>query len=275
MLAASACFSVMAVCAGAAHRMQPDLSTFVASTWRAGVNLAVLVLLSARTPRTLLGDGRAALWVRGALGAASLLTFFAALARLGIGEASFLNGTSIIWVAALAPLVLRERTRPAVWVAIVASLVGTALLLQPRGGDLAGRVLGLVSGLVAAGAYLSVRRAAATNGPVAIVFYFTLLATVASLACALLSHATWPTDIRVLAMLAGAGLAATAGQLTMTAAYQAGPAAPIAATGAAGPVFTTLLGASLLGQTPDGRAVVGMAILLFSAVALPFWSYRS
>ena len=274
MLLASACFSVMAALAGGAHRLDPGLSTLVASTMRAAVNLVVLVLLSARTPRALFGDGRPALWVRGGLGAVSLVTFFGALGRLGIGEASFLNGTSTMWVAGLAPVVLHERTRPAVWVAILGSLVGMALLVQPRGGDLVGRVLGLTSGLMAAGAYLSVRRAAASNGPVAIVFYFTLVATAVSLAGTLVTGATWPSDVRVVGLLAGAGLAATAGQLTMTAAYQSGPAAPIAAAGAAGPLFTTMLGAGLLGQVPDGRAVLGMAILMFAAIGLPFWSYR-
>ena len=36
------------------------------------------------------------------------------------------------------------------------------------------------------------------------------------------------------------------------------------------PLVTTLLGAVLLGQVPDGKAAVGMVVLLLSAVLLPY-----
>lgn len=276
MLAAAVLFSAMATFAGAAHRLDPGLSTVVTSVGRSAVNLGALVLLGLPDLGRLWGDRRPALWVRGVLGAFSLLTYFAALAWVGIGEAAFLNQTSAVWVALLAPLVVGERTNRWTWLAVAGSMVGVGLLAHPREvpGDLAGRVAGLASGLFAAGAYLSIRRASATNSPLAIVFYFTLVATVVSLGLALVLGVSWPRDPAVWGCLVGSGLAATFAQLVMTEAYRIGRAGPVAAAGAAGPLLNTLAGWAVLDQVPDARAGMGMAVLLVSGVALPFLAAR-
>ena len=285
MLGASAFFALMATFVGAAHRHDPSLSTVVASAVRSSVNLLVLVAISIRAPSRLWGDRRGALWLRGVLGAASLLTYFGALSAVGIGEAAFLNNTSTIWVAVLAPFFLAEKTSPKTWIAIAGSLVGLALLAHPRTAsvaagttvvtrDLTGRILGLTSGMCAAGAYLSVRRASATNGPTTIVFYFTLISTLVCVAILLYRGEPITIDLTTLALLSAGGICATIAQVWMTRAYQLGPAAPLAASGAAGPLFALLLGWAVLAQAPDGRALVGMAILLLAAVVLPFLSSR-
>lgn len=276
MLLAAAGFATMATFAGAAHALDPGLSTLVTSAARSAVNLVALLLLSLPDPRRLAGDGRRSLWTRGVLGACSLLTYFAALAWVGIGEAAFLNQTSAVWVAVLAPMVLGERTGRLTWVAVLGSLVGVALLAQAREvpGDLAGRVAGLASGLFAAGAYLSIRRASATNTPLTIVFYFTFIASIVSTGLVLVTGAALPRDPAVWGCLVGSGLAATGAQLLMTEAYRTGRAGPVAAAGAAGPLLNTLAGWIVLAQVPDARAGVGMAVLLLTGVALPFAAAR-
>lgn len=275
MLLGSTLFAAMGTFVAFAHRADPTLSTFTASAFRSVVNLAALVALEWRAPARLLGDRRPALWARGALGGVALITYFAAIRALSVGEAAFLNQTSAIWVALLAPWLLGQRAGAAAWVAIAGSLAGVFLLAHPRpdGADTIGRVLGVVSGLAAAGAYVSVNKASATNPPVAIVFWFTLVGSVVSIALALATGATLPT-LDAGAHLVGAGLAATGGQLLMTAAYRDGHAPSVAAAGAASPLLTALLGWALLDQVPDTRARVGMAALLVCSTVLPFWSGR-
>jgi S-adenosylmethionine uptake transporter len=283
MLASCSFFAVMSTLVAAAHARDPALTVWTTSAVRAAVNLVVLAAMARFSPRALLGDGRPALWLRGVMGAASLLLYFGSLARIGAGEAAFLNFTSSFWVAALAPLLLGERTRPAVWAAIALSVVGTGLLGWPRAGDpallgdssdLIARAAGLISGLTAAIAYVSVRRASVTNAPIVIVFYFTLVGTVATGIGLLLTPAPLPVDPLVWTLLVGAGVAATGGQLLMTAAYALGPAAPLSATTAATPLFTTLLAVALLGHVPDAVAALGMALLATAGVALPLLSAR-
>lgn len=276
MLGASALFAAMATLVGAAHQRDPTLGPWVTSAWRAGVNLLALVVLVRGDRAALLGDARPALWARGAAGALSMLTYFGSLAYLSVGEASFLNQTSAVWVSLLGPRALGEPTGPLVWVAVLGSLGGLGLLAHPRdgAGDLLGRALGLSSGLGAALAYLSVRRASASNPATVVVFYFTAMSSAAALLGAWLTGARWPRDPVVLALLVGSGLCATLAQLGMTRAYAVSRAAPVAAASAASPLFTTLFGAAALGQVPDGRAQVGMAILLVSGLLLPWLAER-
>lgn len=263
----------MSMCVAAAHQRSPEIHTLVSSLARAGVNLAALVVIARGQVRLLVGDGRPALWIRGVAGAASLLLYFAAIDHTSAGEAAFLNNTSAFWVAALAPLLLGEATGASIWIAITGSIVGTALLGWPRadggGADWAGRAYGLISGLTAAIAYLSVRRASASNGPTVIVFYFTLLATIACLVGLLFVDESWPQDPVTWLLLVGSGLFATGAQVLMTSAYAMGPAAPVAAAAAAGPLFTTFLAVPLLGQRPGALAVAGMVVLTASGIGLP------
>lgn len=276
MLGSSLLFAAMATCVGAAHQRAPELSPWVTSAWRAGVNLTALFLLARGRGALLWGDRRPALWVRGATGALSMITYFGALAYLSVGEAAFLNQTSAVWVSLLGPFVLAEPTGGLVWVAVLGSLGGLSLLAAPREvpGDLLGRALGLGSGFAAALAYLSVRRASASNPAIAVIFYFTLMSAVIAVIGALLTGASWPRDPVVLALLVGSGLCATLAQLGMTRAYTISKAAPVAAASAASPLFSTLMGAAFLGQVPDGRARIGMAVLLLTGMVLPWLAER-
>ncbi len=277
MVGCSVLFAMMATFVGAAHKHDPTLSTLVTSAFRSGVNLIALIAMARGNRALLFGDGRAALWARGVFGGLSLVTYFTALAHLGVGEAAFLNQTSAVWVALLAPVFLGERTGRLVWVAVGCSLVGVALLATPHtgeGNDLLGRGMGLLSGLCAAGAYLTVRKAGASNRPITIVFYFTLVAAIGSVTGAVLAGDAIPRDPITLGLLIGAGLSATFAQLIMTEAYRVGRAGPVAAAGAAGPLFSTVLGAIWLGQVPDTRAVLGMTLLVLSGIGLPFLAAR-
>lgn len=276
MLAGALVFAVMSTSAGAAYQRDPALSAWMVTFMRSAVSLLALIGIAAARGLPLWGDRRPALWGRGVAGAIALITYFVSMLHLSVGEAAFLNQTSAVWVAIFAPLVLGERTGKLVWIAVLGSLVGIALLAAPRGteADLMGRLIGLFSGIVAAVAYLCIRRASATNGPVAIVFYFSLMATVISAAGALLTHQPLPRDPAVLALLTLTGLSATGAQLLMNMAYARAPASAVAAAGATSPLFNTVLGALFLAQIPDPLAAWGMAILLVTGVLLPSLATR-
>ncbi len=273
MLAACVCFTVMSLAVGAAHRGEPGLSSIASSAVRSAVNLAIILVVARGSVARLLGDRRPALWLRGVAGAIALLTYFAALPRIGVGEAAFLNNTSAFWVAALSPWLLGERARASIWLAVTASLIGLALLGWPREGhqDGVGRLLGAVSGLSASFAYLSVRRASGSNAPETIVFYFIALSSLLCIVIAATTTVVWPHQQSTWAWLVVAGVAATGGQYTMTRAYQLGEAAPLAALATASPLLSALSGVGLLGERPDGLAWLGMGILAVAGVGLPLW----
>ena len=275
MLGASLLFAAMGLCVGQAHAHDPGLSTFASSTARAVVNLLVLLVVVRGNARALVGDARPALAARGLFGALALTLYFASIQRLSVGEAAFLNHTSAAWVAAIAPFWLGERTSPLAWAAVAGAMAGTGLLADPRiAGDAWGRAFGLVSGAMAAGAYLSIRFAARTNPPTVVVAWFTAIASVLGAGAMLVTGAAVPRDPVTLLWLAGSGVTAAFAQLWMTEAYARGPTARVAAAGAATPALTALGGWLLLGQAPGTQGLAGMALLFVSGVALPLLDER-
>lgn len=272
MLISGLNFALMALMVAVAHRLQPELSTVLISLIRALVNLILLIVFAWPTPGKLWGDGRAALWARGVFGSVALLSYFAALARISVGEAAFLNQSSAFWVAVLAPLVFHEKSNRWNYVALLGAIVGMGLLSYPRSDvavDVTGRLLGAGSGVLAAIAYLSVRQAGETNPPSTIVFYFSIVST-AITACMLpFEHGVAPASPLIWLVLVSIGVFATLGQLYMTRAYAIGPTVTVAVTAYASPLFSSLLGVLFLKQRPDAMGWLGMGLILACGIALP------
>jgi drug/metabolite transporter (DMT)-like permease len=87
----------------------------------------------------------------GALDAAQLLTFIVAVRYMNVAVAVFLSYMSPIYIALLAPRLLKQRTEAIVVVALVLSLAGIAVMLAPGlfGDHLRISTLGVVCGLAA------------------------------------------------------------------------------------------------------------------------------
>lgn len=274
MLTASVLFSMMNACVYAASRADPALPSTVISFIRLLVNLLLILLpgLFRGELRDLFGDRRPELWLRGLFGASALMLSFAAIQRIGVGESAFITASSGVFVAMLSPLFLGQRSRLAVWVAIIGSLIGLGLLLKPRLGpsDQLGRALALGSGWLAAIAYLMVARSGRSNSPATIVFYFCLVGIFLHLAYFARAGAAWPVGNAAWTWAVGSGLTAAGAQLYMTRAYQQAPAAVLGAVGYTAPVFSLGWGLWLFDQVPDRTALIGCALILACSTALPF-----
>jgi S-adenosylmethionine uptake transporter len=202
----------------------------------------------------------------------ALICSFASMKAIGIGDSSFLNSSSGVFVAVLGPLVLRQKNSRVAWVAVAGSMVGLFLLFQPRLDDALpyGRTLGLASGLFAAAAYLMIARAGRSNSPRSIVFYFALVATCVHLAAFAVLDIQWPTQPLSYVMLVAAGLVASAAQIFLTRSYQNAPAAYCAAVSYLAPVASMVIGFMIFKDVPDSAAWAGAAIVLACGVVLPF-----
>lgn len=91
------------------------------------------------------------LFILGVIDAVQLLTFFVAVRYMDVALAVFLSYMSPIYIAVVAPRLLRQRTERIVIVALVLSIGGIALMLAPGLLDPSLRVsaLGLACGLLA------------------------------------------------------------------------------------------------------------------------------
>lgn len=274
MVLAGFLFSLMNACVYAVKLFDTDIPATLVSFVRVLANL--LILLAPTLLRSklaiLFGDRRPSLWLRGLFGTLALMLSFSAITRIGPGESAFLSASSGVFVALLGPLVLGQQNSWAVWLAILGSFAGVALLFQPDGHDvdLLGRAMALTSGFLAAMAYLMVARAGRSNTPQSVVFYFCLVAVIVHLLYFAAYGSRLPTSPESYGLLLLTGVLGSGAQFFMTRAYQAAPAALVSAVGYLAPVLSLAWGVALFNQLPGPYAVLGSVLILLFGVLLPF-----
>lgn len=86
--------------------------------------------------------------------------YYFAIMKTTVAKAVLLHYTAPIYVALLAPFLLKEKNSPLTWFAIVLGLIGTALITEPAAllnagrGEIIGMASALLSGVCLAGVFL-------------------------------------------------------------------------------------------------------------------------
>ena len=220
--------------------------------WAAGVRLVIC--------------GSVTLWVRSVAGSLSLVGTFYAYTRLPVAEVLTLTSLFPIWVALLAWPVFNEPPPGKVWASLVLSIAGIYLIQQPHfaEGNLAAAVA-VAGSFSTAVAMMGLHRLRHLD-PRAIVVHFSAVALLFCLATfVLFDHlpnplgrlGAWP-----LVELLGIGVTATVGQLLLTKAFAAGPAAQVSLVALTQVVFAGILSALLLQETLEPVTLVGMSLVV-------------
>lgn len=291
MLASVCCFAAMQ--AWVKDLREHGMSTLEVMVWRSAPGIPVVWLemrlrgvpLRPRRPRVVA--------VRTALGCGAMATNFWAVQMLALVQHAVVHLTQPVFVALASPRLLRERSSPAVIVALLVAIVGAVTVLLPpevarTGGALAGVAMPLVPGLVglasagfSALAHVTLRMATAAeiasaldrdappDDPSTVVFHFTLVSSVVGLVLgvALGDFQSLPiglslgdTATRVAAM-ATAGLL---GQLAMSGAYSRAPAPSVAIVGYAAIPISAAIDVSIWGAPLGWPTVAGASIMAFA-----------
>jgi S-adenosylmethionine uptake transporter len=215
------------------------------------------------------------LW-RTVVGTLSLGAWFYAITYLPLATAMTLNYMSSIWMAVFivggALLYGQSLRQGPLVLTVIAAFVGVVMLLRPTLADqqwFAGLV-GLLSGIGAALAYMQVTALARVGEPASrTVFYFALGTAVAGAAGMVVMGITpWEQVSTTAALwLVPIGVLASVGQWCMTRAYSQGATLVAANWQYSGIVFAALFGMLLFGDviTPLGWA--GMALIIASGIA--------
>lgn len=213
---------------------------------------------------------------RGLSGFVALVMYFYAISHLPLPTAITLNYTSPLFLAAITAWWLKERHGHGLAAAVVIGFVGVAMLLQPGWGgqDMFARLIGLLSGVLAAVAYLNVRTLGRDGEPEwRVVFYFTLIATVGGGAWMAGTGFVVPriTDIPLLLAM---GVAGTLGQLAMTRAYRLGNTLAVGALAYSTVGFAALYGVLAFGDRLPLVSWTGMLLIVLAGL-ISVWASRS
>lgn len=210
---------------------------------------------------------------RGVTGFLALFGYFVAITLLPLATAVTLNYTSAIFLALYLALRGWQVRRGMLW-ALAVGLLGVVLLLQPtlQAEQWLGGLIGLASGVLAAGAYFNVRELGARGEPESrTVFYFALISTLGS-GFWLLFQPMQAVDWEGGLLLCAVAAFATAAQLSMTRAYKRGHTLAAAALAYSTVVFASLFGVWFWGERLDGAAGIAIALIIVSGVAATHFS---
>lgn len=236
---------------------------------------------------------------RSLIGVASLGAWFYAIAHMPLATAMTLNYMSSVWIAAFlvggallawVPVPGRDGSVPRpplqgpLILTVLAGFAGVVLMLKPSVGENQGfaGLMGLLSGLTAAFAYMQVVALSRLKEPEArTVFYFAVGSAVAGGIGTVVTgftpwaewtwgHAAWLLPVGVLAAL---------GQLCMTRAYASAKTESgtllVANLQYSGIVFASFYSVVVFGDRIDALGWLGMALIVLSGIAATFLRQRS
>ena len=240
-------------------------------------NLVAVVVAGAVFCRTggrgLLPRGRASwgplVW-RSVFGTIGIFGNFYALSHIPLGDACMLNKLSPFAAVVASWLLLGERVTLRQGVAVAIAFVGAMFVVKPGfalAGETTAALAGLAVGIAAGLAYTCVRRLGILKvEPSFIVLFFSGFSTLVTVPFLVFDY--HPMTWAQVATLFGAGVAATAGQFGITAAYRLAQPRELAVYDYTNVVFAALLGFAVFGQVPDVFSWLGIAIIVSMGFAI-------
>ena len=273
ILTSAFCFAVMNVCV----RMAGDLPSVQKSFFRnliAAVFALILLLRERQWPK-ITRRQLPLLILRSVFGTVGILCNFYAVDHLVLSDASMLNKMSPFFAILCSWLKKKKKITPVQGAAVLAAFGGSLLIIRPTlsNMDLFPSLIGLLGGAGAGAAYTMVRKLGQTGiNRTMIVLFFSAFSCLVTLPFLVFDY--HPMSGTQLAALLGAGLAASGGQFSITAAYCYAPAREISVYDYAQVIFSAFLGFVLFQQIPDQLSIIGYLLICGSGIALFLYHRR-
>ena len=277
MVLSAVVFSTMAVCVkfASAHFNNAELVFY-----RGTIGIVFMAIFARMRGTSLVTQVLPMHIWRSIVGVVALSAWFYAIAHLPLATAMTLNYMSSVWIAAFlvggtlmfTKAVERIQSQGALVAAILASFSGVVMLLRPtiaQNQSFAG-LIGLLSGLGAAFAYMQVMVLARIGEPEArTVFYFAVGSAIAGgLGMLIMGRSPWEWQNAI--WLLPIGLLASLGQLCMTKAFSMstnhGGTLMVANLQYSGIIFSALYGLVLFGDLIPLLGWIGMGLIIVSAI---------
>ena len=205
---------------------------------------------------------------RSVIGFISLLFFFYAINHLPLSTAISLNYTSPLFLGLLMPLILRRKVKKWLFLAVTIGFLGVFFILKPtiENHNYFAGLIGLISGLGAAMAYLFVTQLGQLKEPVLrTIFYFTLISTICSGTMMLFGEAS-TIQFKYILILLALGASATIAQIAITKAYLVGNTLGNAGLSYLTIIFATIIGVVWFGEFMDWKTTLGIVLIIISGI---------
>ena len=219
---------------------------------------------------------------RGFVGTSAMGLGFAGLGLLPLPEVTALGYAAPLLVVVFAAMFLDERVGVFRLGAVALGMVGVVIVLLPRltmldgptvqTAEAVGVVVVLGGATCTALAQIYIRKMVQTEQTSAIVFYFSLTATLLSL---LTVPFGWVVPApREAVMLIMAGLLGGLGQILMTSSYRFADASVIAPFDYASMLFALVIGYMVFDEVPTSNMLLGAAVIIVAGIVIILREHR-
>jgi drug/metabolite transporter (DMT)-like permease len=212
---------------------------------------------------------------RGLVGTSAMGLGFAGLGLLPLPEVTAIGYAAPILVVIFAAMFLGEQVRLFRLSMVALGLVGVLIVLSPRlqvdpnavdTRETLGAVIVLLSAVCAALAQVFVRKLVQTETTSAIVFYFSVTATVLSLLT--LPWGWTLPSLEVVGLLICAGLLGGIGQILLTTSYRHADASLIAPFEYASMLLSIAVGYTIFGEVPGAATLAGGTMIVIAGILI-------
>lgn len=271
MVAATFFFSLMSLLVKITGRRLPPQEIAMI---RSAVLLLIVSFTIHRQQINPWGINKKLLLLRGLLGLIAVNCFYIALVRLPLAEATVIMFTNPVFTALIAAVMLAELIGKKDIGLMAISLAGVVLVVQPAmlfgkvgaGLDPIGVTMGLISAVLSAAAWVTIRKLSQTEPVVVIVFYFAMITTLGSVPLVMMNP-VWPTAVEWL-LLTGIGITTHFGQLNLTRGLKLEKAGRAASVTYLQMVFAALWGMLIFNEVPSLLSIAGTILIVGSTLML-------
>ena len=214
------------------------------------------------------------LFARCITGLSAMVCYFYAIPLIPLTTAVVLQWTSPLFVALFSGYLIKEKVSPFLFICIGVAFTGTILIISPSFEKIEiNAVYALISGILSALAYLSIRQLRSTASSEAVVFWFAIFCIIFSFTLSIRELQNLSNyDIQ---LLIGVGITAGVGQIGMTKAYQTAKAAYIGAFSYSTVVVSWIYGLFIFDEILSLWDMIGTLFILGSGIILAMTSPKT
>ena len=267
MLASGFSFSIMGVFVKLATRTLPPLEVVFARSL-AGFLLITGYIFVKKVPFFGAKKNRPILILRGTFGFLALSCFFYTIAHLDLATSVLLNQMAPLFVMLFAVIFLKEKLTARLFLYALLAFVGVYFLIRPTPNQPIQWVhlIGIISAIFAAIAFISIRAIKTNESPLTVIFYFVSIATIGS-SFYLLIDARWPNSFEWLYLL-GVGFGSFFGQLWLTVAFRRAPATIVTPYSYSCALLAFLFGLMIFGEILTPAGLIGGLLVVISGILI-------